>query len=353
MKRPHFSLFLLVGTTLFMTTPAEAAPRYSAKPSNDAGVPMYELRDETAQTVVRVAIGFGNNAYSMTVKGTEIMWSPYPTIAEAPKRPTLLGTPFLAPWANRLDHDGFYANGKHYLLNGELGNLRKDGSGQPIHGLISFSNTWKPIGHGADEKGAYVTSRIEFFRQPELMAQFPFAHTIDMTYRLANGELTVETEITNLSFSPMPLVIGYHPYYKLSDAPRDEWTVKLAAKEHVTLNNKLTPTGDRTPAEQGPVQLAGRSFDDVFTTLERDGSGFAEFSVQGKSQKISVLFGPKYNVAVVYAPQGPNRGFICFEPMTGITNGANLAHAGKYPEFQTVPAGGIWKESFRVRPAGF
>ena len=39
-----------------------------------------------------------------------------------------------------------------------------------------------------------MTSRLEFFRLPDYMAQFPFAHTIDMTYRLANGVLEVETD---------------------------------------------------------------------------------------------------------------------------------------------------------------
>ena len=44
----------------------------------------------------------------------------------------------------------------------------------------------------ADAKAAWVTSKLEFFKQPMWMKQFPFAHTIDMTYRLAKGALEVE-----------------------------------------------------------------------------------------------------------------------------------------------------------------
>ena len=180
------------------------------------------------------------------------------------------------------------------------------------------------------------------------MAQWPFAHTIDITYRLQNGSLEVHTEVTNLSFEPMPLVIGYHPYYRLTDSPRDEWQVTLPAREHVKLNEKLTPTGQHEPnLYQSPVTLKGRQLDDVFTGLAAN----ATFSVQGKQQRVDVVYGPKYPVAVVYAP--PGREFICFEPMTGITNGANLAHAGKYPELQSIPGGGVWKESFWVKPSGF
>jgi aldose 1-epimerase len=72
--------------------------------------------------------------------------------------------------------------------------------------------------------------------------------------------------------------------------------------------------------------------------------------VQGKKQRVTVEFGPNYPVAVIYAPQG--RDFICFEPMSGVTNVFNLSHEGKFP-LQSIPAGGEWRESFWVRPSGF
>ncbi len=113
-----------------------------------------------------------------------------------------------------------------------------------------------------------------------------------------------------------------------------------------------TPTGEMKPNPyKDPHNLKGSQLDDVFTGLVRDSSGKAEFSVQGKQQKLSVLYGPKYNVAVVYAP--PGRDFNCFEPMTGITNSMNLAHEGKYKDLQSIPPGGVWKESFWIKPSGF
>jgi aldose 1-epimerase len=64
-----------------------------------------------------------------------------------------------------------------------------------------------------------------------------------------------------------------------------------------------------------------------------------------------VTYGPKYTVAVVYAP--PGKSFICFEPMSGITDAFNLAHAGVYKELQSIPPGGHWRESFWISPSGF
>lgn len=328
------------------------AANYEARTATDDGIGIVLLRDQASDTSVSVLVNMGNIAYKMLVKGKDVFWSPYSKLSEFRAKPTLLGNPFLAPWANRLDQHAFYANGAKYNLNGDLKNYRADGNNQPIHGLLTYSNQWKLIGIGADEKSAWVTSRMEFFRQPKLMAQFPFAHTIDMTYRLANGVLEVETEVTNLSFEAMPLVIGYHPYFRLHDAPRDEWNVTLPVKQHVVLNNKLTPTGEMKPNPyKDPHNLKGSQLDDVFTGLVRDSAGKAEFSVQGKQQKLSVLYGPKFNVAVVYAP--PGRDFICFEPMTGITNSMNLAHEGKYKDLQSIPPGGVWKESYWIKPSGF
>jgi aldose 1-epimerase len=150
----------------------------------------------------------------------------------------------------------------------------------------------------------------------------------------------------------MPLSIGYHPYFRLHDAPRDQWKVHLAAREHVMLSKLLIPTGERKPVSfPDPVSLDGTQLDDVFINLVRGSDSNAEFWVQGKRERITVVYGPKYPVAVVYAPSG--RDFICFEPMTAVTNAMNLAHTGKYAELQSIPAAQEWRESFWIKPSGF
>ena len=37
----------------------------------------------------------------------------------------------------------------------------------------------------------------------------------------------------------------------------------------------------------------------------------------------------------------------------GIINALNLAHRGVYNELQSIPPGGVWRESFWIRPSGF
>jgi len=257
-----------------------------------------------------------------------------------------------APWANRIDGYGYWANRKKYVLNTDLKNFRLDGNQLPIHGLLVYAKEWKVIRLTAGEDHALVTSRLEFWRRPDWMAQFPFAHALEMTYRLQNGSLEVETSIENLSLEPMPLSLGYHTYYRLEDTPREDWTVHISAQERMILSDKLVPTGEKKEVSlPDAYPIRGIRLDDVFCGLVRDRQGMAEFRLQGRNQKIKVLFGPKYDVAIVFSPQ--DRDFVCFEPMVGPTNAFNMAHARTFSGLQSIPSGGTWKESFWIVPEGF
>jgi len=328
------------------------AANYSAKKGTADGIEIVQLADRAHATEVSIVPSIGNIAYAMTVHGKNILWSPFKSLAEMKAQPALCGVPFLEPWANRLDQDAFYANGKKYLLNADLGNVRRDPSQKPIHGLLLFSPYWKVTKLEAGDHAARVTSRLEFWRYPELMAQFPFAHAVEMTYKLAGGTLEVETLLENRSSDPMPVGVGYHPYFQVPDIPRDQCKVHVAAREHLELSPELIPTGERTPVTYpDPVSLATTQLDDVFSHLVRGKDERAEFWVEGGGKKISVVYGPKYTVAVIYGP--PGKDFICFEPMSAITDAFNLAHSGIYKELQSIPPGGTWRESFWVVPSGF
>jgi aldose 1-epimerase len=327
------------------------SPNYSARQSVVDGVPIVSLADAARLTEVCIAPSVGNMAYEMNVAGKNALWFPYSGPAEFRENPAMCGIPFLAPWANRIDGDAYWANGRRYLLNPDLG-LHTDANGKPIHGLLRFSPAWTLEAIGADNHCAYATSRLEFWKHPDMMAQFPFAHTIAMTYRLASGALEVETTLENLSTAPMPVAIGYHPYFQLHDAPRSQWKAHLAARRRAVLDASLIPTGELQPVLFGdPHPLAAGQLDDVFTDLVRGPDGQAVFWVEGERQRIEVSYGPKFPVAVVYAPEG--RDFICFEPMAALTNAFNLANAGLYPELQSVPPGGRWQDSFRISVSGF
>jgi aldose 1-epimerase len=340
--------------TLLLALPVlSAGQNYSVRMVSEKGVALIRLADPAKGVEVTVLPSFGNRVSEMKVHGKNILYFPSSDLAEFQKNPALSGVPFLAPWANRLSETSFWANGKQYTFNMALGNVRGP---IPIHGLLQNSNLWEVVEAAADGQSAHVTSRLLFWKHPELMAQWPFAHEYEMTYRLANGVLEVKVTVTNLSAESMPVALGFHPYYRIPDVPRDEWVANIPARKIVIADNRLVATGEFKPYDMpNPLPLRGHPLDTGFTDLERDAEGRAHFSIEARGMKVETLFGPRYPVAVIFAPpapEGQTRDFICFEPMTGITNAVNLHHEGKYPDLQAVAPGATWTESFWIRASG-
>lgn len=325
---------------------------YTAERITVDGNSVVRLADPERRMEVKIAPGFGNNAYSFLVNGKEIMWSPVPSLSELKLRTPLMGNPLLAPWANRLDREGFFANGKYYRLNSALGNIRPDSNRNPIHGLLAFAPDWVVTEVHASNNEASVTSRLDFWRYPDRMAQFPFAHSLEMTYRLTQGRLEVLLRLENHSLEPMPVSVGFHPYFQLSDSKRDEWTLEAPVTDRVPLSRVLIPIGTREPATlKHPQPLAGIQLDDVFTGIQRDSQGDARFLLKGKQQQISVVFHEGYDVAVIYAPSG--RDFVCIEPMSGPTNIFNLAHTQPAWTHPSIPPNGAWSARYTIIPENF
>jgi aldose 1-epimerase len=341
---------------------------YVARQTGD----IVHLEDTKAQTTVSIKPSAGNIAFEMLVKGQNVLNFSAPSIEEF--HGGLTGIPFVGPWANRLDEQAFYANGKKYAFDMQLGNVR---GAIPIHGLGLASTPWQVVEVKADNNAAWVTSKLEFYRNPMWMKQFPFAHTVEMTYRLQDGVLDVRTKIANLATEPMPVAIGYHPFFQLTDTPRSDWTISIGAKTHWLLAQTKVPTGETEPIEKAfpnpnAIALKDYDLDDVFGDLVRDASGRATMTARGmKSQQVDVIIGPNYRSVVVWAPNPPagntppaqggrggrggaqNRNFVCFEPMAGITDSMNLAQKGLYKELQSIAPGGAWEESFWIRPKGY
>jgi aldose 1-epimerase len=286
--------------------------------------PLLTIRE--AEIEVLVAPERGNRITEMTVRGQNILCGE--------------GIPFLAPFANRMSEGGFWANGRKHEFNADV----PTHNGLAIHGVLQNSPLWE-VTH-ADITS--ITSRLEFWKHPELMANWPIPHEYKMTCRLANGALEVAIAVRNLSEEPMPVVIGFHPYFHLPGVQREEIAIHIPARTHVVVDERLLPTGERKPfGLPAPTPLAGRALDDVFTDLARDTEGRAWFRMEGGGRKLEVAFGPKWIVGTVWSPA--NEDFVCFEPMAGVTNAPNLHHEGKYPELQMVAPGDTWRESFWIR----
>ena len=397
-------LFVAAIAVALGATPA-AAQRYTAQQDGD----VVELADATAHMNVSVVWPM-SNAWRVQVKGKDLVRASA-TLADFEARPGLNGVPFLAPFANRLDETALYANGKKYNFDLELGNVRGP---IPSTGFVNGSKAWQLVEAKADQKSAWVTCRLDFYKIPAFIKQFPFAHVVTMTYRVSDGTLEVHTKIDNLSADPMPVVVGFHPIFELPDGNRDDWTVSLDAKTHWIEIPQRLPTGETQPIEnffgsdRTAIQLKKYALiDDVFTDLVRDPNGRATMRLTYNGKELDEIIGPKYRTVLAWstplptgggagrgggggrggqpasavppAPSGPfpvdpaqgvkvappavprpngapaaaTKGFMAFEPMAAITNALNLAQRGVYKDLQTIPPGGSWEESFWITTKGY
>jgi aldose 1-epimerase len=399
--------WLILGAVLMVSGMADAATpapgkRYTVKTVGD----IVQLHDSKTDATVSVLTGT-SNAYEFVVRGKNVISMNIPSTTALRNNPGLNGVPFLGPFANRLDEMAFYANGKKYSFDPGLGNVR---SPIPQQGFLNSTHDWKLVAARADANGATVVSKLDFYRNPDWMKQFPFAQTYTMTIRLKDGVLEVNTRIDNLSTQPLPVSIGYHPYFALPESDRNHWSLDFGAETHWLETDAHLPTGEKETADQffggdhhnvALSRFTDKRFDEVFSDLDRDAQGRASVVIKGDTTSIRVTAGPRIKTFLLYSeilplpgaapaappaggrggagvPNGPRpastpvpydgpvvpltapddvprstRGFIAIEPMAGITDSMNMAQKGQYNELQYVAPGGSWNESIWITPSGY
>jgi aldose 1-epimerase len=356
----HFilALFSLGGFAMAQQATSKKATAYSVTKKVTEGHTTYHLRDAKRKMELAIAPDLGNFAYEFKANGKDVFITPQSLKAYIEKHWFGWGNPFMAPFANRIDKDYYYVEGKKYLLNESLGNLlRVPPKNYILHGLLVYEPRWQVVKSGASAaQGAFIVSRLEFYKYPDLMASFPFAHVYEITYRLKDGKLECTTQVTNAANNAMPVHFGYHPYFR-PDGPRAEWTLGIGARKRWLTERELIPTCETEPVEKflpgvtRGLALGGTFIDDLFSDLDRDGQGLAHFWVKGKTQKIEVIFGKEFDFGVVYAPL--DNTLICLEPMTGPTNAFNLEHEGKFKGLIMLAPGKTFKASYWIVPTGF
>jgi aldose 1-epimerase len=240
-----------------------------------------------------------------------------------------MGIPLLYPWANRLAGLEYQAAGKSIQLDPDSPRIRLDPNGLPIHGLLAANPHWEVTGD--------LEARLDFGAQPELLEAFPFPHELRLAVELEGNALKITTTVDANAGSPVPVSFGFHPYLTLPDVPGEEWHLGLPVTDHLLLDDKGIPTGDREPAGELDGPLGDRTFDDAYTGITGD------FVLEGGGRRIAVAFEENYPYAQVYAPEGQT--LICFEPMTAPTN---ALCAGTAP---IIDAGESFSASFRITVA--
>jgi galactose mutarotase-like enzyme len=211
--------------------------------------------------------------------------------------------PLMHPWANRLGEWGYRAAGKRVDLRGI--ELPTDANGIPMHGNL-FGAPFTVV--RADE--TRVVAQLDYGAHPEKARAFPFPHVVTVDARV-HGErgVTIRTEVRPTGNVSVPISFGWHPYVRLPHAPRTEWELRWPACEHVEVDERVIPTGKRTPLRAQRLPIEKRTFDDHYA-LGRD----RMFAISARDRELALRFDATYPFAQLFVP--PNRQHVAIEPMT-------------------------------------
>lgn len=219
----------------------------------------YHLRHGDQEAVV-AEVGASLRVYR--VGGVDVV-RPYD---EAEIAPAFSGM-VLAPWPNRLANGMYeYGGTVHQVAVSEPSRMTA------LHGLVTHVR-WQTAGVSDDG------SAIELAHTIVPTTGYPWPLRILVGYALTDDGLRATITATNGGGTTAPYGVGVHPWLDLGDAALDDCTLRVDANRHVTIDNRLLPTGTE-PVSNGfdlrqPKPLAGRAYDDAWTDLVRDTDGLS------------------------------------------------------------------------------
>ena len=248
-----------------------------------------------------------------------------------------MGIPLLYPWANRLARTHFTVAGEEVDLDDAM-TVTRDANGLPMHGMLNAAVGWRVDRHQEIDDGGLIAASYDFSGHPELMAAFPFPHEVLFQATLRGRTLTISTAVEATGDRSVPVAFGYHPYLRLPHVERSAWEVEMPVTERLELDERMLPTGKRSPVTVEGGRLGSRTFDDAYVAPGAD----EPFVLAGDGRRIEVAFGDGYRFAQVYAP--PDDDVVAYEPMTAPTNA--LVEGG--PDLPVLEPGERYEASFSI-----
>jgi aldose 1-epimerase len=276
----------------------------------------------TARSRLAIEPRGGCVASSWTVDGVEVLALPEP-LESFLARARTGDIPLLYPWANRLRADRFEAAGRAVDLS-RVPDLKRDGNGLPMHGLLLRWKHWQLGRHGE----AGLEARIDWRAHDALMQAWPFPHTLRVLWQLRDdGDaacLDVSTRIEADGGCDVPAAFGWHPYTAVPSIAGGR--ISLPARRPVPLDARGLPV----PQAEAPAALAAGDVpcchgDDAL--FERADAGRGTATVHLSARHVRMDVGREYPFLQLYSPAATGSGVACLEPMVAATSALTDARA--------------------------
>ncbi len=230
----------------------------------------------------------------------------------------------LVPYANRIELGVLHFQGREYRIQPNLGQHP-----HPLHGH-GWHTAWRVVSLSRDQ------ATLAFDHEPD---DWPWAYAAEETFTLTGNELRVRLGIRSRDAQPMPISLGFHPYF-----PRMPKTRLTAKVEGMWLaDDTMVPTNhvDGSP----PVDLAHGALlweapfvDNCFTGWRQP--AIIEQPDLGLSIKLDGS--DTFRFFHTYIPVGQT--FFCAEPVTAMPNAFNRPEPASVTGARVLASG----ESFAV-----
>ena len=269
----------------------------------------------TARSRLTIEPRGGCVATSWLVDGAEVLALPAPLEAFLASARTG-GIPLLYPWANRLRTDRFTAADRPIDLS-RVPDLKRDGNGLPMHGLLLRWKAWHLGRHG----DAGLEARLDWREHDALMSAWPFPHTLRIIWQLrdegASACLDVTTRIDADGGCAVPVAFGWHPYFAVPSVAGSRLT--LPSRRPIALDARGLPDSAAARAEPLPAGEAPCCHGDD-ALFERADAGRGSATVHLAARHVRIDLGREYPFMQLFSPAAAASGVACVEPMTAATS---------------------------------
>src|SRR6202048_715620 len=196
-----------------------------------------------------------------------------------------------------------------------------------MDGLI-LSSAFHDVQHqdGAGEANISATLHAGNFGGHWLAQTDVSAETV-----LKDDVLDMTITAKNVGQEPLPMGIGFHPYFVFPSNNREQARLSLPSNRRALVDNydNVFPTGkiEKTTGTPYDFSAAGGAalgklyLDDCFVDLKRDGSGHAMMEIIDPAAKYGLrvtALSPEIKAIQVYAP--PDRNIVAMEPQFNLAD---------------------------------
>ena len=212
----------------------------------------------------------------------------------------------LFPFPNRL-RDGQYSwHDREYSFP-----LNNASTNNAIHGFVRHE-VFERRGLELTNEHAAITS---VFVADGKNPAYPFPFTLEVTFSMTvAGIFTATFSVTNHHVESIPVGLGWHPYFRLTERA-DDHLLQLSPCERVEIDGRMIPTGKQLPYSdfQDERQLGQTQLDTCFAVLPDE--SVVRSTLRARGQTLT-LEAPRHEFPFFQVFTPPARTSIAIEPMT-------------------------------------